>query len=406
MATVSEVKRAYRFRFYPTPKQENLLRRTLGCCRKVYNMALDVRTEAWTQRKERVGYAETSRMLAEWKKTDDLSYLTEVSAVALQQALRHLQSAFKNFYDKTGAYPKHKAKRHGGSATFQSNAYTWNWAKQELTLAKMDKPLDIRWSRTIPHKTKPSSVTVSLDPAGRWHVSILCEDTIPHLPTNDRTIGIDLGLEHFAIMSAGTKVDNPRHLQKNLKRLELAQQALSRKQKGSRNHEKARLKAAKAYAKVKDSRKDFLHKLSTSIIRDNQTVVIEDLAVRNMSKTVAPKPDPDDPDRCLPNGQTAKSHLNRSILDAGWREFRTMLEYKCAWYGRTLTVIDRYYPSSRLCSTCGKSTGEKPLDVREWTCPYCETRHDRDVNAAKNILSAGLAVRACGDHRLANATLR
>lgn len=217
---------------------------------------------------------------------------------------------------------------------------------------------------------------------------------------------IRLRLEHFAITSDGEKVDNPRYLKRALDKLERAQQNLSRKKKGSNNHEKARLKVARAYVKVRDCRDDFLHKLSTRVIRDNQTVVIEDLAVKGMSRRCAAKPDPDNPGRCLPNGQAAKSGLNRSIMDAGWCGFRLMLEYKAAWYGRELTVIDRWYPSSQVCHACGANMGRKGLDVRSWTCPACGMVHDRDVNAAKNILSAGLAVRACGDPRIAGATLR
>ena len=400
------VRRAYRFRFYPTAEQENLLRRTLGCCRKVYNLALDVRSTAWTARKEKVTYSDTSRMLTEWKRTDEYSYLSEVPSVPLQQSLRHLQRAFSNFFGKTGDYPKFKAKRGGGSATYAATAFTWDWERQALTLAKMKEPLPVRWSRTLPRKAQPSSVTVSLDAAGRWHVSILVEDTVIQLPHADGMVGIDLGTEHFAILSTGEKIDNPRHLKRHLKKLELAQRKLSRTRKGSNNHEKARLKVAKAYAKVKDCRTDYLHKLSTRIIRENQTVVIEDLAVRNMTRRCNPKPDPDKSGGYLPNGQAAKSGLNRSILDAGWRRFRSMLEYKAEWYGRQLTVIDRWYPSSQLCHTCGKTTGRKPLYIREWDCPHCNAHHDRDVNAAKNILSAGLAVRACGDSRTAGATLR
>lgn len=275
-----------------------------------------------------------------------------------------------------------------------------------MTLAKMHDPLPIRWSRTLPRKSQPSSVTVSLDAAGRWHVSILVEDAILQPAKNGNMVGIDMGLEHFAILSNGEKIDNPRYLRHHLKKLRLAQQKLAKKKKGSNNYRKARLKVAKAYAKAKDCRTDFLHKLSTRIIRENQTVVIEDLKVRNMSRRCKPKPDPNNPGHYLHNGQKAKSGLNKSILDASWRQFRTMLEYKAEWYGRQLTVIDQWYPSSQICHTCGKNTGIKTLDVRTWECPYCHTMQDRDINAAENILSAGLAVRACGDSRLTEATLR
>ncbi|WP_244829649.1 transposase [Bifidobacterium gallicum] len=207
------------------------------------------------------------------------------------------------------------------------------------------------------------------------------------------------GSGFLAALSDGEKIPNPRFRKRNAKRLGKAQRNLARKQKGSRNYEKARLKVARIQAQGADRRKDFLHKLSTRIIRENQTVVLEDLAVRNMCRKAAPKEDRAHPGRYLPNGRAAKRGLNRSITDAGWRMFRTMLEYKAAWYGRQLIVIDRWYPSSQICSHCGKNNGKKPLNVRAWTCPYCHTTHDRDVNAAKNILAAGLAVNVCGDGR-------
>lgn len=242
-----------------------------------------------------------------------------MSSVPLQQSLRHLQAAYRNFFVKTGDYPRFKSKKNGGAATYAASAFTWDWDKRELTLAKMRDPLPVRWSRTLPRKARPSTVTVSLDPSGRWHVSILVEEEVKHLPASPNKVGVDLGTEHFAILSTGEKIPNPRHLNHYAKKLEQAQQTLSRKQKGSNNHRKARLKVAKAYAKVKDCRSDFLHKLSTRLIRENQTVVIEDLAVENLTRRCAPKPDPEHPGRYLPNGQAAKTGLNRSIQ-------RTMIE--------------------------------------------------------------------------------
>lgn len=391
------VQRAYRFRFYPTPEQENLLRRTIGCCRLVYNKALAARTEAWTASRENISYAKTCTMLTGWKKTEELDFLKEVSSVPLQQSLRHLQSAFKNFFDGTADYPRFKKKSHGGSATFVRTAFTWDGAN--LTLAKMDRPLDIHFSRPIPEGAYPVNVTVSLDCAGRWHISILVEEHVKPLPQTEGKVGIDMGVESFATLSTGEKIDNPRLRGKNAKRLKKAQRNLARKQKGSNNHRKAALKVARLEAQTADRRKDFLHKLSTRIIRENQTVVLEDLHVQNMTRKAKPKKDPDREGRYLPNGQSAKRGLNRSITDTGWRMFRTMLEYKAQWYGRTLVVIDRWYPSSQLCSNCGKNTGKKPLNIRAWTCSHCHTTHDRDVCAAQNILAAGLAVTVCGDGR-------
>ena len=395
-------KRAYRFRFYPTPEQESLLRRTVGCCRKVYNLALDARSRAWTSERRNVTYVQTSAMLTAWKKTGEYSYLNEVSCVPLQQALRHLQAAFSNFFRQTGDYPTFKRKSHGGSAEFTRSAFRWDAERRELTLAKMHDPLPIRWSRTLPRKAVPSTVTVSLDAAGRWHVSLLVEERIDTLPENTRAVGIDLGVKDFAFTSDGETIGNPRHYRRLAEKLEREQRALSRKTKGSSNHRKAALKVARTHARIADMRRDFLHKLSTRLIRENQTVVIEDIAVGNLTKRCEPKPDPDNPNHWLPNGQSAKTGLNRSIMDAGWSEFRRMLEYKAEWYGRQLIIIDRYYPSTQTCSHCGAKTGPKGrgnLDVRAWTCPACDTRHDRDGNAAENILAAGLAVSVCKDGR-------
>lgn len=397
MSSDGLLQRAYKFRFYPTREQENLLRRTIGCCRLVYNKALAARTEAWTQRQERMGFAQSSRMLAQWKKTDELAFLKEVSSVPLQQSLRHLQTAFSNFFNQQSDYPRFKKKSHGGSATFVRTAFTWDG--KNLKLAKMSEPLNIRWSRTLPKGASPSSVTVSLDAAGRWHVSILVKDHVNPLPDTGKQVGIDMGLADFAITSNGDKIPNPRFRKQNANRLKKAQRNLARKQKGSNNHRKAALKVARIEAQTTDRRRDFLHKLSTSIIRENQTIVLEDLNVQGMSRKAKPKENPTQTGQYLPNGRAAKLGLNRSITDTGWRMFRTMLEYKAQWYGRKLVVIDRWYPSSQICSTCGKSTGKKPLNIRAWTCPDCGTSHDRDVNAAKNILAAGLAVIVCGDGR-------
>lgn len=399
MSKSRNVKRAYKYRFYPTPEQERLLRRTLGCTRLVYNKALAERSEAWTKEHRSVSYKDTSAMLSQWKKSSELVFLKEVSSVPLQQALRHLQQAYANFFNQTGDYPTFKRKAHGGSATFMKTAFTWDENKRELTLAKMRGPLDIRWSRTLPKGRMPSSVTVSLDTAGRWHASILVEDTVKPLRRSKDSVGVDLGLESFAILSTGEKIDNPRFSRRQAKRLRRAQKALSRKAKGSNNRRKARLKVARIQARIADQRRDFLHKLSTRLIRENQTVIVEDLNVRGMSRRAKAKPDPNRPGHYLPNRQKAKNGMNRSIRDASWSMFRSMLEYKADWYGRRLIVIDRWYPSSQICSTCGKRTGRKTLNIRSWMCPYCGTHQDRDINAVKNIQAAGLAVLACGDGR-------
>ena len=368
------MEKAFRYRFYPTPEQESLLRRTLGCVRLVYNKALYERTQAWYERQERVGYNQTSSMLTQWKKEEDLNFLNEVSCVPLQQGLRHLQTAFVNFFAGRASYPIFKKKRNGGSAEFTKSAFKFK--DKEIYLAKCSEPLPIRWSRQIPKGCEPTSVTVSLHPSGRWHISIRFDDpTIQPLPVTDNTVGIDLGVTSLIATSNGDKIANPQHFKKHCKRLKKAQKNLSRKQKGSKNREKARIKVAKIHLKISDSRKDFLHKTTTQLVRENQTIAVESLAVKNM----------------------VKNHkLALAISDSGWSELIRQLDYKCRWYGRTLVAIDRWFPSSKRCSSCGRIVDKMPLNIREWTCPKCGCNHDRDVNASKNILAAGLAVSVCG----------
>jgi len=370
----THVKRAFRYRFHPTDAQAAGLSRTFGCVRKVYNLALDARSQAWA-RQERLNYNATSAMLTAWKKTEELAYLNHVSSVPLQQTLRHLQTAFTNFFARRAGYPRFKSrKRSRRSAEYTTSGFRFREGR--LTLAKMAEPLDIVWSRPLPEGAVPSTVTVSQDAAGRWFVSLLVEDpTVTPLPATDGAVGIDVGLTHLLALSTGEKITNPRHEHRDRARLALAQRRLAKKAPGDgANRAKARRKAAKIHARITDRRRDHLHKLTTRLVRENQTLVIEDLTVRNLVKN---------------------RRLARSISDAAWSELRSTLEYKAAWYGREVITVDRFFPSTRLCSHCGGIAEKLPLNVREWTCG-CGTTHDRDVNAAKNLLAAGLAVTACG----------
>ncbi|MFD4600966.1 RNA-guided endonuclease InsQ/TnpB family protein [Streptomyces sp. NPDC058464] len=370
-----QVKRAFKYRFYPTSEQAAELSRTFGCIRLVYNKALEDRTRAWYGEQRRISYVQASAALTQWKKTEELAFLAEVSSVPLQQALRHLQGAFANFFAKRAKYPRFKSrKKSRASAEYTRSGFTWREGR--LTLAKTAEPLDIRWSRPLPEGAEPSTVTVSRDSAGRWFVSLLCEDTISPAPATEAAVGLDAGITSLVTLSTGEKITNPRHERRDRTRLAKAQRELCRKQKGSNNREKARRKAARVHTRITDRRRDFLHKLSTRLVRENQTVVIEDLAVRNLLK----------------NGRLA-----RAISDAAWTELRSMLEYKCAWYARELVVVDRFFPSSKLCGNCGTFREKLPLNIREWTCERCGTVHDRDGNAAHNMLTAGLAASACGD---------
>ncbi|MFI0451998.1 RNA-guided endonuclease InsQ/TnpB family protein [Actinomadura sp. 6N118] len=368
-----QVKRAFKYRFYPTGEQAAELSRTFGCVRLVYNKALEERTRAWYDEQRRISYVQSSAALTQWKKTEELAFLAEVSCVPLQQALRHLQAAFTSFFAKRAKYPRYKSRKKSRvSAEYTRSAFTWH--DGTLTLAKMAEPLNIRWSRPLPEGTEPTTVTVSRDSAGRWFVSMLVEDTITPAPATTNAVGVDAGITSLVTLSTGEKITNPKHERRDRERLAKAQRELARKEKGSKNRAKARVKVARVHARIADRRRDFLHKLSTRLVRENQTVVIEDLSVQNLVKNHS---------------------LARAISDAAWTDLRMMLEYKCAWYGRELVTVDRWFPSSKLCGACG-TVGEKlPLNVREWTCD-CGTVHDRDVNAARNILAAGLAVSACG----------
>jgi putative transposase len=246
----------------------------------------------------------------------------------------------------------------------------------QVYLAKCSEPLPIRWSRQLPAYSSPSTITVKLEPSGRWTVSLLVDDqTVKPLPPSNAAIGIDAGITSLITTSAGEKIANPKHWNKRYKKLRRAQKALSRKQKDSRNRDKARLKVAKIHAQIRDSRQDFLHKLTTRLVRENQTIVAESLAVKNMVKN--PK-------------------LAKAISDAGWGELTRQLAYKALWYGRNFVQLDRWFPGFKTCFKCGHIAEKLPLNVREWDCPKCNTHHDRDENAAINHLAAGLAVLVCG----------
>ncbi len=369
-----EQKRAYRYRCYPNATQKHMLARTFGATRYVYNWALRLRTDAYYEQQERVYYKETSARLTQLKRQEETAWLNEVSSVPPQQALRHLDTAFRNFFDGRTAYPSFK-RRHG----HQSAEYTvsgFRFVDGTLTLAKMGSPLKIRWSRPLPRDAKPSTVTVSRDSAGRYFVSLLVTEEMHSLPKTDAVVGIDRGITSLVTLSTGEKIGNPRHLTTDARRRRLAKRLLSRKQKGSKGREKARLRLARVEARIGDRRKDFTHKLTTRLVRENQTICCESLRVKNMVRNHS---------------------LAKQISDAGWGELVRQLEYKAGWYGRTFVAIDRWYPSSKRCSHCGHVVSSLPLDRRHWHCPECGTRHDRDVNAAINIAAAGLAVFAGGE---------
>ncbi|MER5489837.1 RNA-guided endonuclease TnpB family protein [Streptomyces sp. NPDC002490] len=371
----------YSFRLYPSASQRSALARAFGCVRVVYNDALRARE---TARSEGMPFPKTGdlskRLITEAKNTPERAWLGEVSAVILQQSLRDLDTAYRNFFDglkgkrpRMGA-PRYKSRRDNRqSIRFTANAAWRITPGGKLRLPKIGD-LPVKWSRSLP--SAPTTVTVVKDAAGRYFASFVVE-TGPEevLPETTPEVGIDLGLGHFAVLSDGTKVDSPRFLRRAEKRLKKAQRTLFRKEKGSSNRNKARIKVARAHAKVADARREFHHQLSTRLIRENQAIAVEDLAVKGLART----------------------RLAKSVHDAGWSAFVGMLEYKAARYGRTFVKIGRFEPTSQVCSRCGVKDGPKPLNVRVWTCGACGAVLDRDVNAAVNVAkAAGLAVSACG----------
>ncbi|WP_018503321.1 RNA-guided endonuclease InsQ/TnpB family protein [Parafrankia discariae] len=371
----------YSFRLYPSAGQRESLARAFGCARVVYNDALRARETARTAGLAFPKIGGLSKLLiTEAKKTPQRAWLADVSAVVLQQSLRDLDAAYRNFFDglkgkrpRMGA-PRYKSKRDSRqSVRFTANA---RWAITPGGKLRLPKIGDIavRWSRRLP--STPATVTVVKDSAGRYFASFVVETRPePVLAQAGREIGVDLGLTHFAVLSDGTKIASPRFLRRAEKRLKKTQRDLSRTQRGSRNRAKARVKVARAHARVADARREFHHQLSTGLIRENQAVAVEDLAVRGLART----------------------RLAKSVHDAGWSAFVAMLEYKAARYGRMFVRIGRFEPTSQVCSVCGVKDGPKPLAVREWTCTACGSTHDRDVNAAVNVAkAAGLVVSARG----------
>ncbi len=331
--------------------------------RWVYNEALAIREKTYRETGKNGSYEHDAAALVGWKEENE--WLGEVPAVPLQQSLRHLQAAYRNFFQKRAAKPSFKRKGGPQSAAFMRSAFRWDG--QDLRLAKMAEPLPIRWSRQF--KGVPSSVTVSLDTAGRYHVSLLVDEEIEPLPPVERTVGIDCGLKHAVIPSHGEPIDNPHYFRHDERRLAKAQRNLSRKQKGSRNRAKARRKVARIHAHIANQRRDWLHKLTTKLIRENQVVCAESLMVKNL---------------------VHNRRLAKAIHDVAWGELLRQLDYKATWYGRAFVQIGRWFPSSKTCHDCGCVLDKLPLSAREWTCPSCGAFRDRDLNASLNIEAEGL----------------
>ena len=363
---------AYKCRAYPAPDQASVLNRTFGCVRVVWNRTLAWRHARYDGERVKTNFTQANAYLTAMKATEELAWLNEVSSVPLQQAIRHQQVAYTNFFANRARCPRFKSRTARQSAEYTRSGFRYR--DGALFLAKMDTPLRFVWSwpGIDPAAIQPTTVTVSRDPCGRWYVSLAVEVTGPEqLPATGAVAGIDLGIKDFAVTSSGMKVPNPRKLARWAQALARYQRRLARCQRGSANRAKAKAKVARAHRKVRASRTDFLHRTSTALVRDHDVIVIEDLAVQNMVRNRS---------------------LAKAISDCGWGTFRQMIEYKTARAGRHLIVIGRWYPSSKTCSACGHLLASLSLSTRTWQCPSCRTRHDRDINAAKNILAAGLAV--------------
>lgn len=366
----------YNYRLYPDAGQREALARSFGCARVVFNDGLRLRRQTRENGEKYVSDAELSRrLITEAKLTPERTWLGEVSAVVLQQALADLNVAYRNFFASiTGkrkgrkvAPPRFRSRKDNRQAIrFTRNSRFKVLDNGRLRLPKIGD-VEVRWSRSLP--AEPGSVAVIRDAAGRYFASFVVQTSRDEaLPPVGSEIGIDLGLTHFAVLSDGTKVAAPKFLRRAARKLKRLQQALSRKTKGSNRRRKAVVKVARAHARVADTRGDWQHKLSTAIIRDNQAVYVEDLCVVGLGRT----------------------RLAKSVHDAGWASFTGMLEYKAARYGRTFARVDRFFPSTRRCSDCGLINDRMDLSVRSWVC-LCGSTHDRDHNAAKNVLAAGQA---------------
>ena len=363
---------AYKCRAYPDDAQQQVLARTFGCVRLVWNRTLAERHRRWRAGGKALSYAASDAALTAMKKDPDLAFLAEVSSVPLQQALRHQYKAFSAFFAQRARYPRFKSRRGRQSAHYTRSAFAIRGGA--LQIAKTAGSVRFAWSWPDVDVTTldPTMVVMSREPDGRWYVTFAVDgDAPPPLTETGHAVGVDLGIKDFAVTSDGDKIASPRHLASRARSLARYQRRLARCRKGSANRAKAKAKVARAHRKVRSARQDFLHRASTRLSRGHDVIVIEDLAVKNLVRN---------------------RRLAKAISDCGWGEFRRQLEYKCERYGRDLVVIDRWYPSSKTCSACGHLLAALSLNTRTWQCPSCRARHDRDINAAKNILAAGLAV--------------
>lgn len=359
-------------RFYPTTLQKEKLEQTFGACRKIYNLGLNMRSANY-KNGIKCGYRQTALALTKYKRLAGNEWLSDVSSVPLQQSLRHLDTAFTNFFNKRTAYPQHKLKRGRQSATFTSNAFTYNPTNRSLRIAKLGK-VKIRYSRTF--TSTPTTVTITKDCAGRYFVTFVLDEPVKPFPKTGKTVGVDMGLSALATFSTGEKIDNLQLRRNAHKKIARAQRVLARRTKGSNRWERQRLRLARLEAHVADARKDFYDKVTTDIVRRFDFISVETLGVKNMMRNRS---------------------VARSFGDAAVGMFLNMLQYKAAWYGKTFVKVGRFFPSTKKCSDCGYINKSLTLGDREWSCPECGVFHDRDLNAACNILAEGHSVFARGE---------
>jgi len=369
---IRTVTRSYRLRAYPNGAQRRLLDRWFGAARWLWNTALAIRSEAYRECELTLTGNDVSRWLTQWKRTPGHEWLAQVPATCLTQCLRDQDAAFRDFFAPRARYPRFKGKSTSGSLRFQGVGAAW--ARGLVTLPKLGA---LKLAESLPEVERPGLMTLSRDATGRYHVSYCSQVETSLLPITHRLVGVDLGLKDLAAFSTGEKIPNPKRYRARLRYLRQQQRCLARRQKGSRRREKQRLRVARAHAHVRQERQAALHALTTRLVRDFDLICIEDLNVKGLGRGI---------------------HA-RAIHDVAFSEVRRQLAYKREWYGKILVEVDRWYPSSKTCSACRHTLDELRLDERQWKCPKCGTLHDRDVNAARNLLAEGLRQLAGRDDR-------